>query len=44
MTQPMDFAAAQKFNSFFYRLVEAVADADTRPSILPESPYRRRSK
>ena len=44
VTQPMDFAAAQKFNSFFYRLVEAVADADTRPSILPESPYRRRSK
>jgi hypothetical protein len=44
VTQPMDFAAARKFNSFFYRLVEAVADADARPSILPASPYRPRSK
>ncbi|HEY0314267.1 MAG TPA: M28 family peptidase [Allosphingosinicella sp.] len=44
LTQPMDFAAAQKFNSFFYRLVEAVADADTRPTVLPDSPYRHRSK
>jgi hypothetical protein len=44
VTQPMDFAAAAKFNSFFYRLVEAVADADERPAILPGSPYRGRSK
>jgi hypothetical protein len=44
VTQPMDFATAARFNSFFYRLVEAVADADERPAILPESPYRARSK
>lgn len=44
VTQPMDFAAAAKFNLFFYRLVEAVADADQRPAILPGSPYRGRSK
>jgi hypothetical protein len=44
VTQPMDFAAAGKFNRFFYRLVAAVADADARPTILPASPYRGRSK
>jgi len=44
VTQPMDFAAAGKFNRFFYRLVEAVADADARPAILAGSPYRGRSK
>jgi Zn-dependent M28 family amino/carboxypeptidase len=44
VTQPMDFAAAAKFNSFFYRLVEAVADGEARPAILPGSPYRGRSK
>jgi len=43
-TQPMDFAAAAKFNLFFYRLVQAVADAEERPAILPGSPYRGRSK
>jgi Zn-dependent M28 family amino/carboxypeptidase len=32
ITQPMDFAAAAKFNLFFYRLVDAVADAAQRPS------------
>jgi hypothetical protein len=44
VTQPMDFAAAAKFDRFFYRLVEAVADADERPTILSGSPYRGRSK
>ncbi|HEY0414588.1 MAG TPA: M28 family peptidase [Allosphingosinicella sp.] len=44
LTQPMDFAAAAKFNAFFYRLVEAVADADAAPSWNPQSPYRPRSK
>jgi hypothetical protein len=44
VTQPMDFAAAAKFNSFFYRLVEAVADGEARPAILEGSPYRSRSK
>ncbi|MBV9930271.1 MAG: M28 family peptidase [Alphaproteobacteria bacterium] len=44
VTQPMDFAAAARFNAFFYRLVEAVADADQRPAMLAGSPYRARSK
>jgi hypothetical protein len=35
VTQPMDFAAAAKFNAFFYRLVGAVADADARPHFIP---------
>ena len=32
LTQPMDFEAAGKFNRFFYKLAETVADADERPS------------
>jgi hypothetical protein len=32
LTQPMDFEAAGKFNRFFYRLSETVADADARPT------------
>jgi Zn-dependent M28 family amino/carboxypeptidase len=32
LTQPMDFEAAGKFNRFFYRLSETVADADARPA------------
>ena len=32
LTQPMDFEAAGKFNRFFYKLAEAVADADARPA------------
>ncbi|HEX5377938.1 MAG TPA: M28 family peptidase [Phenylobacterium sp.] len=40
--QPMDFGAAAKFNSFFYKLTQAVADADTRPTWKPESAYRPR--
>ena len=31
LTQPMDFEAAGAFNRFFYKLAEAVADADARP-------------
>ncbi|MFI4963724.1 MAG: M28 family peptidase [Caulobacterales bacterium] len=31
VTQPMDFQAAGKFNRFFYRLAETVADADAKP-------------
>ncbi len=38
VTQPMDFAAAAKFNLFFYNLVAAVADADQRPSMLAHQP------
>ena len=32
LTQPMDFEAAGKFNRFFYKLAETVADADERPT------------
>ena len=39
LTQPVDFQAAETFDVFFYRLVETVADAPVRPSILPESPF-----
>ena len=39
VTQPMDFDAATKFNTFFYRLVEAIADAAERPKILPGSQF-----
>ncbi|MEA3001624.1 MAG: hypothetical protein QOH81_412 [Sphingomonadales bacterium] len=35
VTQPMDFAAAARFNAFFYRLVEAVADGGERPRFIP---------
>jgi hypothetical protein len=31
----MDFEAAGKFNRFFYRLVETVADADQKPAWTP---------
>jgi Peptidase family M28 len=39
ITQPVDFAAAAKFNTFFYSLIEAVADAPMRPTIYPTSPF-----
>jgi Zn-dependent M28 family amino/carboxypeptidase len=32
LTQPMDFEAAGKFNRFFYKLAETVADADEKPA------------
>lgn len=32
LTQPMDFEAAGKFNRFFYKLAESVADADQKPA------------
>ena len=34
LTQPMDFDAAAKFDRFFYRLTETVADAPERPTIV----------
>ncbi|HWZ51017.1 MAG TPA: M28 family peptidase [Granulicella sp.] len=34
LTQPMDFDAATKFNQFFYRLAEAVAEAPVRPAFV----------
>lgn len=39
LTQPIDFAAAAKFNEFFYTLVAAVAAAQPRPEILPTSQF-----
>jgi hypothetical protein len=39
LTQPMNFAAARKFNTFFYSLVEAIADTPVRPSINPTSQF-----
>ncbi len=37
LTQPMDFEAAGKFNRFFYKLAESVADADAKPAWSPGS-------
>jgi hypothetical protein len=39
LTQPMDFVAAAKFNSFFYQLAEAVAGDPARPGWVAGSPY-----
>jgi hypothetical protein len=39
LTQPMDFEAARKFDSFFYALVEAIANGADRPKVLPGSPF-----
>jgi Zn-dependent M28 family amino/carboxypeptidase len=39
LTQPIDFAAAAKFNAFFYELVAAVAAVQPRPAILPTSQF-----
>jgi hypothetical protein len=39
LTQPMDFAAAAKFNTFFYDLVEAIGHAPMRPAIYPTSSF-----
>jgi len=39
LKQPWDPAAADKFNTFFGRVVEALADAPQRPQWKPGSPY-----
>jgi peptidase M28-like protein len=39
ITQPMDFAAAAKFNTFFYRLTLTIANDASRPSIYPTSSF-----
>ena len=39
LTQPMDWAAAAKFDRFFYTLVETVADGAARPAWKPGSVY-----
>ncbi len=41
LTQPMDFEAAAKFNTFFYRLTETLANDAVRPSFLPGSSFGR---
>ena len=37
MTQPLDWAAARDMNTFFYRLVEDIANDPVRPSFIPGS-------
>lgn len=39
ITQPMDFAAAAKFNTFFYRLTLTIANDAARPAIYPTSSF-----
>ena len=39
VTQPMDFAAAAKFNTFFYRLTLTIANETSRPAIYPTSSF-----
>jgi hypothetical protein len=41
LTQPVDFDAAAKFDRFFYKLTETVADAPDRPAFLPGSSFAR---
>lgn len=40
LTQPMDWAAAAKFNRFFYDMVGIVADANAKPAWSAASPLR----
>jgi Zn-dependent M28 family amino/carboxypeptidase len=37
LTQPMDFQAATRFDVFFYRLIETIANGERRPEFLPGS-------
>jgi Zn-dependent M28 family amino/carboxypeptidase len=39
LSQPMDFTAAAKFNTFFYRLVQTIANGAQRPTIYPTSSF-----
>ena len=38
--QPIDFAAAAKFNVFFEKLAVTIANAENRPTWNPNSPYK----
>ena len=40
LSTPIDFEAAGKFNRFYFALTKRVADAETRPQWLPDSPFR----
>ncbi len=42
MTQPIDFKAAEDFNTFFYKLTEVVADDPVRSTFLPASTLKPR--
>ena len=42
LTTPIDFQAQADFHTFWFALVEAVADADHPPQWLPDSPNRPR--
>lgn len=44
LTQPMDFQAATKFNQFFYKFVETVADASERPAFTSGSSFARKGE
>lgn len=39
LTQPVDFDAAGKFDQFFYKLTETVADSPERPAFKPGSSF-----
>jgi Zn-dependent M28 family amino/carboxypeptidase len=39
LTQPVDFDAAAKFDVFFYRLIETIANAAAKPEILSDSQF-----
>lgn len=39
MTQPIDWQAARDMNTFFYRLVEDIANDPVRPSFIPGSKW-----
>ena len=39
LTQPVDFDAAAKFDQFFYKLTETVADSPDRPAFKPGSSF-----
>ena len=39
LTQPVDFDAAAKFDQFFYKLTETVADSPDRPTFKPGSTF-----
>ncbi len=39
VTQPVDFDAAAKFDQFFYKLTETVADSPERPAFKPGSSF-----
>ena len=39
LTQPVDFAAAAAFDTFFYKLVAAITDAPVRPAMNAASQF-----